>query len=170
MCLIPTGITSSSCDGFAFGGIDKIYLANKDYMTPRKNSAGTITGFTMTSSQKFYRFGVADFTGQLLEELQTGSANRFVQQTVNMQITDISQEKKEILEALANARVAAIVQLQTGQYKLAGEYGVGLKATTLTIDSGTQLTDPHSATIALVGGSLGYANEITAAAVTANIA
>jgi hypothetical protein len=169
MCLIPSGITRSDC-GYSFGGLAKVFLANKDYVTVGKNAQDVVTGFTFSNSEKFYEFGAEPETAQLLEELQTGNASKFINQTLNFSLIGITQEKKEVLEKLGLAKIMAIVQLQDNSYKLAGEFGSGLKATTLTIDTGTANADANGATISLVGGSTGFANQVIASAVSAAIA
>mgnify|MGYP001154391643 CR=1 FL=1 len=158
MCLIPTGITRQ-CE-YNFGGLSKVYLGNKKHFIVSKNSDNVITGFTMNGGS-FYEFEAEPETSQLLESLQAGNASKFILQTVNFTLTNITQEKKEVLEALGLALVGAIVVYQNGIIKLAGEYGAGLKSVTGDLDSGTAFGDLNGATISLQGGSLGYANEVT---------
>lgn len=168
-CLINAGLLRDC--GFSFGGLSALYLVSKsDVATVRHNSGGTITGITMgTGATKFYAFEAEPNTSQLLQELQAGSASRFVNQTINAQFANITKVKKEVLEALANAYVVAIAKDQAGKYWYAGESGRGLLATALSIDTGAAEADAYVATIALVGGSLGYADEITSAAALAVI-
>lgn len=167
MCLIPTGITRQ-CE-YSYGGLAKVYLANKDYVSVSKDSSDKITGITMSGAESFYEFQAEPETSQLLEELQSGNASKFILQTVNFTLSNITQAKKEVLESLGLAKIAAIVQYQNGTYKMAGEYGSGLKAITLSIDSGTANADLNGATVSLQGGSIGYANEVTAGAVASAI-
>ena len=164
MCLIPTGITRG-CE-YSFGGLSKVYLGNRDFITAKMDGDEVITGFTKTLGEKFYEFQVEPETAQLLEELQAGNASKFIQQTLNFSLTNITQEKKAVLEALGLAKIIALVEFQNGVFKVAGQYGSGLKATTLSIDSGTAIADLNGATVSLVGGSTGFANEATAGAVT----
>jgi hypothetical protein len=168
MCLIPTGITRQCTYGF--GGLSAVYLGNRDYIVAGKNSSNTVTGFTMSSGEKFYKFEAEPETSQLIEELQSGNASKFIQQTVNFTLAGIDQVKREVLEKLGLAKITAVVQYQSGEYYLAGIDGSGLKAVTLTIDSGTANADLNGAVVSLVGGSLGFANEVTSAAVAAAIA
>jgi hypothetical protein len=168
MCLIPTGITRTC--GYSFGGVDKIYLGNKDYISAKMNASQQVTGFTVTNSSKFYRFEFEPESGQFLQELQAGNASKFIQQTLNFTLANITPAKKEILESVGLAKVSAIVQMQDGTYYLAGQFGSGLKATTLSIDSGTSIGDLNGSTVSLVGGSTGFANEVLSSALTSILA
>jgi hypothetical protein len=167
-CLITNGI-ARDC-GFSFGGLKKMYIAPKaNVITIGKNqTTNVITGITLqTGDTKFFAYEFEPNTAQLLQELQTGSASRFVNQTVNGQFAKITQVKKETLEDLANAEVVVIVQDQADIYWLAGEYGTGLLAASLTIDSGLAQADAYVGNISLVGGSLGYANQVTSSIIAA---
>jgi hypothetical protein len=168
-CLINAGL-SRDC-GFSFGGLKALYLISKEEVASvAKASDNTITGITLTSgATTFHQFDFEPNTGQLLQELQTGSASRFVNQTINGQFANLTQAKKEVLETLANAYVVGIAQDQSGKYWYAGESGRGLIATSLSIDTGLAEADAYVATISLVGGALGYANQVADAAVSAVI-
>lgn len=159
-CLISAGITRDC--GFNFGGLQKIYLANAaEVTTVTKNPSNVITGITMASGSSFYEFEFEPETGQKLEELQAGNVSKFVLQTLNLQLANITQAKKEVLEDLAVSDIVAIMQTQDDVYWYFGELGRGLKATTLSIDSGTADADNAVASISLVGGNRGYANQVS---------
>lgn len=168
-CLINAGLTRDC--GFSFGGLSALYLLGKDQVSAvKKNSSNVITGITLTTgATKFYTFDFEPNTGQLLQELQAGSASRFVNQTVSGQFANMTQTKKEVLNSLANAFVVAIAKDQAGNYWFAGETGRGLIASALVIDTGKAQADAAVATITLVGGSLGYANNVLSSVVTALI-
>ena len=171
-CLLSAGVTRSC--GFQFGGLKKVYLANFEEVSALGYSGTTcqtITGVTMTSTgATWYEFEYE--TAQKLEELVAGAVSRFVNQTLNLRLANITQAKKCVLDELANATLSVIVQDMQNIFWFMGEptKSAGLRATVLSIDSGTAQSDDASATITLVGGNLGYANQITAAAVAAAIA
>lgn len=171
-CLLSAGVTRSC--GFQFGGLKKVYLANfEEVSAVAHNASGVITGITMTSTgATWYAFEYEPNTAQKLEELQAGAVSRFVNQTLNMRLANVTQAKKEVIEDLANATVAVILQTQDDVYWYFGEptKSAGLRATVLSIDSGTAQADDASVTITLVGGNLGYADSVTANAVAAAIA
>lgn len=172
-CLLSAGVTRSC--GFQFGGLKKVYLANFEEISAvtYSGSSNIITGVTMTSTgATWYAFEYEPNTAQKLEELQAGAVSRFVNQTLNMKLANITQAKKEVIEDLANATLSAIVQTQDDLYWFYAEptKSAGLRATVLSIDSGTAQADDASVTITLVGGNLGYANQITSTAVAAAIA
>lgn len=165
-CLLTNGVTRG-CD-FGFGGLQTILLANKSEIeSMAKNTDDTITGITMATGATFYEFQFEPETGQALQELQVGSPSRFVLQTLNMQLANVSQSKKNVLNNLANGDLVAIYEDQKDQYFLFGELGRGLRASTLTIDTGTADADGYIVTIALVGGNSGYANEVESSVVQA---
>lgn len=172
-CLLNAGVTRSC--GFQFGGLKKVYLANFDEVSGLTYSGvtGLITAVTMTSTgATWYEFEYEPNTSQKLEELQAGAVSRFVNQTLNMKLANVTQAKKMTLDILANATLSAIVQTQDDLYWFYAEptKSAGLRATVLSIDSGTAQSDDAAVTITLVGGNLGYANQITAGAVATAIA
>jgi len=88
-------------------------------------------------------------------------------------LANVTQAKKQVIESLANATVSVILQTQDDLYWMYGEptKSAGLRATVLSIDSGTaQADDAGVVTITLVGGNLGYANQVTSAAVALVVA
>lgn len=168
-CLLSAGVTRSC--GFQFGGLKKVYLANFEEVSAVAHDAtGQITGVTMTSTgATWYEFQYEQNTAQKLEELQAGAVSRFVNQTLNLKLANVTQAKKEVLEDLANATMAAIIQTQDDLYWYFAEptKSAGLRATVLSIDSGTAQADDAAVTITLVGGSIGYADTVDASVVTA---
>lgn len=167
-CLINDGLVRDC--GFSFGGLQALYLAPKSVISGYTYSTGgTITAVTGGAGE-FFTYDAEPNTAQLLQELQTGAASRFVNQTINGQFSNINQAKKEVLNDLANAYVVAIVKDQAGRYWLAGESGRGLLAASLSIDSGAAEADAAVATISLVGGSLGFANEVSSSIIAALLA
>ena len=171
-CLLSAGVTRSC--GFQFGGLKKAYLANfEEVASVAADTTGQLTGVTMTSTgATWYEFEYEPNTAQKLEELQAGAVSRFVNQTLNMKLANVTQAKKEVIEDLANATVGVILQTQDDLYWFYGEptLSAGLRATVLSIDSGTAQADDAAVTCTFVGGNLGYANTISAAAVAIAIA
>jgi len=168
-CLLSAGVTRDC--GFQFGGLKKVMLANfEEVSSVGYDTNGQITGITMTSTgATWYDFSYEPNTAQKLEELQVGAVSRFVNQTLNMQIANVTQVKKEVLEELANATLSVILQTQDDLYWFFGEptKSAGLRVTVLSIDSGTAQADDAACTLTLVGGNLGYANTVAAAVVAA---
>lgn len=159
-CLISAGITRDC--GYNFGGLQNIYLANASEISAIASDAdGQVTGITMASGATFYAFEFEPETGQKLEELQAGNVSKFVLQTLNLQLANITQAKKDVLEDLGVSDIVAIMQTQDDLYWIFGQFGRGLKATTLSIDSGTADADNAVATIALAGGNRGYSNTVS---------
>ena len=158
-CLINAGITRDC--GFAFGGLQKIYLANKaDVSSVDHNVDGSISGITMTTGATFYEYEFEPETGQALQELQAGNVSRFVLQTLNLSLAGMTQAKKDILEDMANADLVAIYQDQGDVYWFYGELGRGLRGATITVDTGTADADDSLVAISLAGGNRGYADTV----------
>jgi len=172
-CLLSGGV-QRAC-GFQFGGLKKVYLANFEEVSgvTYSGNTGLITAVTMTSTgATWYEYEYEPNTAQKLEELVAGAVSRFVNQTLNMKLANVTQAKKITLDTLANATLSVILQTQDDVYWMYGEptKSAGLRATVLSIDSGTAQADDAAVTVTLVGGSLGYANQISASAVASAIA
>ena len=158
-CLINAGITRDC--GFSFGGLQKVYLANKaDVDTVTHDVDGSISGITMITGATFYEYEFEPQTAQALQELTIGTVSRFINQTLNMSLAGMTQEKKDVLEDMANADMVAIYQDQAGTYWFYGEKGRGLRAVTVNPDSGTADADDNLVTISLAGGNTGYADTV----------
>lgn len=166
-CLLTSGVTKSGCDGFRFGGLEALYIANfSEVDTVSRDSAGQVTGITMSTGATFYSYEFETQTGQALEELQADSASKFVNQTINFQLGEVTQAKKETLEDLALADTIVIAKDNSGQYKLYGDKGRGLASTVMTFDTGTADGDANFAQITLVGGNRGFADTVDGSIVT----
>lgn len=164
-CYFPTGITKTCV--FAQGGVQKVYLTNREAVTAKRNpTTNIVTGFTMTGGQKFYRFEFENNTAHLGQELATGGPNKFVTQTLDFILAGMTQAKKEILEKVALANMTALVQYKDDKYVLAGIDGLGFFPATLSIDSGTAAADLNGVTISLTAEANGFANEVAASALT----
>lgn len=165
-CLLSAGVTKEC--GFAFGGLKKVYIANFSEVTGATYTAdGTVSGITMTAAKVFFEFEYEVDTAQKLEELVAGAVSRFINQTLNFKLANMTQAKSKVFEELAVSTLTAIVETSDGKYWLLGDpnKSTGLKATVLTVDSGTAKADDNSITVTLVGASLGYADEVEAAVV-----
>lgn len=173
-CLLSGGITRAC--GFQFGGLKKVYLANFEEVSglTYSGNTGLITAVSMTSTgATWYEFEYEPNTAQKLEELVAGDVSRFVNQTLNMKLANVTQAKKLTIDSLANATLSVMLQTQDNLYWFFGEptKSAGLRATVLSIDSGTAQADAAGVvTITLLGGNLGYANQVTSGAVATAIA
>lgn len=161
-CVLTNGLTRE-CQ-HSFGGLKKLYLLNYDdvEVVDYDETNGSITGVTLTSGATMYEIEFSKDTAQVLEELQKDGASSFINQTVNFQVSNITQEKKEVLNALSLATMCAIVQKSDNNYWFVGEpsHSRGLEAETGTNDTGTAQTDAATATFSLVGASTDYANMV----------
>lgn len=167
-CLLTAGVTKDCAH--AFGGLKEVYIGNFSEVSGMTYSpTGEVTGITLTSGATAYSFEFVKDTAQALEELVENGASSFVNQTINLQINGLTQEKKSQLDNLSLATVFVIVKKTDDVYWIYGEptQSAGLEATALTIDTGTAQGDVQAGSITLVGASLRYASTCTDAAVAA---
>ena len=158
-CLISSGITRSC--GFNFGGLQMVLVANASEVVSISGDADNqIVGITMATGATFYEFEFEPETGQFLEELQSGNVSKFILQTINLQLANITQSKRNVLNELVLADMNIIVQGQNETYWYAGQFGRGLKAVTGTKDSGTADADDNGFTLSAAGGNAGYGNTV----------
>ena len=95
-CLLSAGVFKEC--GFAFGGLKKVYIGNYSSVSGLTyNSGGTVTGITMTALAKFFEFEYELDTAQKLEELVAGAVSRFVNQTLNFKLANMTQAKSKVL-------------------------------------------------------------------------
>ena len=166
-CLLTAGVTRDC--GHSFGGLKELYIGNFAEISQLNYNVttGQVTGATMTSTgATAYAFEFVPETAQILEELVKAGASSSINQTLNFQLNGITLAKKKILDTLSLATCYVVVKKSDNSYWIYGEptMSAGLKATVLTIDSGTAQADSAGATITLVGAALNYAPTVTTTA------
>lgn len=163
-CYITSGATKGC--GFAFGGINKVFLGNKDALSGvTKNALGEITGFT----GQLFEFECVDDQSSLVEALTRNGSSLYVTQTLNFQLDAPTQARINLMNELVTAWLFAVVQVSDGTYFMIGETGRGLHAIDGTqLATGAAQGDPYGITVVLEGATLGYAPVVTEAAVLAN--
>lgn len=156
-CVISNGI-SRSCD-FTVGGLNgSVWLANQDDInTVTYDSAGQVTGVTMTTGTTFYEYQPELNSASLAQSLQAGQVSRFIQQTLVFSVAALTQAKVSTLDDLSLTTLVAIVKGNDGNWYFAGDNGSGLKATALEVTSGAADTDDAIATVTLTGSNKGHA-------------
>ena len=160
-CLLTGGITKECAH--AFGGLKEVFIGNFDDIdTVTYDVDGSISGITMLSGATMYEFEFVKDTAQALEELVENGASSYINQTINLQLGNVTQERKNILEELSLGTFFVVVKKSDDLYWMYGEpkQSAGLEATALTIDTGAAQSDTSSVSITLVGASLGYADQI----------
>jgi len=163
-CYINSGATMTC--GFAFGGINKVYLGNFDELSGVTYSGGVVSGFT----GQLYEFEAVVDTSSLTEALTRNASSLYVKQTLNFQLNSPTQQKITLLNDLVNAWLFAVVQVSDGTYMLVGDTGRGIQAIDGTqIATGAAQNDPYGITVILEGATLGYAPTVSSAAVLANL-
>lgn len=166
-CILNNGVLKDC--GHSFGGLKELWLGNYDDIESMDYDAdGIVTGVTLATGTTIYDFQFEKNTAQALEELQKDGASSFINQTLNFQLKNITQEKTRVLSDLSLATVFAIIKKTDDKYWFYGELSksAGLEAETLSIDSGTAQSDMNGASITLVGASLDYATTVEDSVVT----
>jgi hypothetical protein len=165
-CYITSGATKTC--GFNFGGINKVWLGNFDQLSGvTRNAGGEVTAFTATA---LYEFEAVEDTSSLVEALTRNGSSLYVKQTLNFQLNAPTQAKIKVLNDLVNAWLFAVIQVSDGTYFLVGDTGRGLRAIDGTqLATGAAQGDPYGITVILEGGTLGYADTVSASAVASNI-
>jgi len=155
-CIISNGI-ARECD-FAVGGVDKVYLANKDDIESVAYAAdGSVSGITMVTGATWYEFQPELNSASLTQSLQVGNVSRYVQQTVVFSVASLNQEKIKTLDDLSLTTLVAMIKANDGNWYLVGDKGSGLKASALESTTGAAESDDAIATVTVQGGNKGYA-------------
>ena len=159
-CIISNGI-ARECD-FAVGGIDKVYLANKDDVeSVAYGSDGSVTGITLTSGATWYEYQPELNSASLTQSLQVGNVSRYVQQTLVFSVASLNQEKVSTLDDLSLTTLVASIRANDGNWYLIGDKGSGLKASAVEVTTGAAESDDAVATVTIQGGNKGYAPIVT---------
>lgn len=149
-----------SCE-FQFGGLQKVYLANKaDVSAYAYSSTGLVTGVTMASGSTFHLYEFEPENASFVEEFQGDAISKSFLQTVSLTLAGQTQAMVVQLESLALSVLVAIVQTQDNRYWLVGHKGYGLRATSVNLNSGVAFTDNYINEIVLAGNNAGKAPQI----------
>ena len=101
------------------------------------------------------------------QEFQGDGVSKFYNQTLNMNLSQLTQAKKDELENLALGNIVAVAQKQDGTYWLLGDKsGSGLTADSVNPNSGQANADGDIIEIILSGGNRGLADEVEESVVT----
>lgn len=140
--LITEGI-SKGCENNT-GGLQKLYLTDKDSVTSVTSSSGHISAFTMAGSPAavFYEFefnrNTASFDEPQPINVENGSA--YVEQKITLAIPRRDTAKRNVIVTLAQRDLVAIVKDGNGIYWYVGEVN-GLLLTENTGGSGLAKAD-----------------------------
>lgn len=176
-CKIDQGLTRGRCDAFAFGGVARLLIGNKeDYVASgiftiadgttetcagETAPEGMITEVANPTGVAFFEFDYEKDTASYTEELQTGGANTYINQTVQFTISSIQAEEVDFLEQFSLGNyICAVQRADGGCFMLGLDSGEGIKAETIVNSSGATKDDEAAAVITLTGGNLGYATPV----------
>jgi len=163
-CLINSGL-SKDCK-YSFGGLDKIYLANRSEIDAtvgdfgyEYDGTGIVTGITMVSPAVFYEYQFEKNTGSYTQEYQFSNGNKYFMQTVNFTVSGLDQARIDFMEKLGLSNVVAICLDKRGKAFVLGKQG-GLEAATMTANSGAAEGDGLGITVSLSGASTEIGPEV----------
>jgi hypothetical protein len=167
-CLVTVGIPLNCVD--SVGGIRTVYLTTGVNVTAITNSVpddGIITGMTMASTTKFYKFefmpGNADFEQK--NAISTEKGSNYVAQTLKMTFTKMDSAKRAVVKTLAKSALRAVIVDQNGVYWYLGEVNM-LFSGDGSGNSGKAKGDLNGFTIQLNGEEPNYAQTLDATYVT----
>lgn len=120
-CALTAGYAIDCLD--AVGGVDAVYFANFADMT-FSDSSGTITGITKATGKRFWKFEIptkstANATSNPVVSTENGTL--FFDQMIEFPVNKRDATTRNIVTALAKAKVAAITLDKDGTYRLYGK-------------------------------------------------
>lgn len=136
------------------GGIEVIYIANREDVTSVTASAGVVTAITMASSKKFKAYHMKRETGSFTQTLQTpqmGTAY-WVNEAVGV-FPKMDATKRAEMLALAIGELVAIVKDNNGVYWYLG-HDFPVRVTAGTGQTGTAFGDANNYSVTLNDTSL----------------
>lgn len=169
--LLNGGITLGCSSNF--GGVKKIYLANKENVTGVTNGSPDlgISSFTMNGAALFYEFEFNKNTSSWTEARTGDQANgvEFYTQTLTLVLNKREKTKRTAIELLGGFRelVAIVTDYNDNSWYLGAANG--LIMTGNEGGSGTAKTDPNRYTLTFTGEEPEMADAVLAAAITAVI-
>ena len=166
-CLIIKGLTKD-CKGSAVGGVKNIYLTEFANVSSFTSASGIVTAITMVSPKKFSKFELwAKTTNSFNLGTLADTANGAVvyTQTIDVQFPTLDQTKTDILKAIEQNSVIAIVESKSGKFFMLGAE-FGLDAVSGDANSGAVMSDFNGYTLKLEGMSTYRGQEVLSAVIT----
>lgn len=120
-CALTAGYTIDCRD--AVGGIDAIYFANFDDMTVL-DSSGTVTGITKATGKRFWKFQIPSKSSANATSNPVGSTENgtlFFEQSIDFPVNKRDATTRNIVTALAKAKVIAVTYDKDGTYRMYGK-------------------------------------------------
>jgi hypothetical protein len=153
-CLVIKGLIKD-CKGLAVGGVKNVYLTEFANVLSFATASGIVSAITMVSTKKFSKFELwvkttNSFNLGTLADTANGSV--VYTQSLDVQFPALSQEKNDILRAIEQQSVIAIVESKSGKFFMLGSE-FGLDAVSGDANSGAVMTDFNGYTLKLDGMS-----------------
>jgi hypothetical protein len=139
-CSIIEGYFLSCRDNV--GGIKTIWITEFQNVSSYTESSGTISAITQAASTKFWKYDLEKENGALEEEdiPSVENGTRFWQPTLTFTMKKLSAKNRNNIKLVGQNRIAAIVLLNSGEYKAIG-FVNGLDMTSAKGTSGKAFGD-----------------------------
>ena len=152
----------------SLGGIKSIRVAPWGDVQTLTVAAGVVTGITMRTGAKFYKYDLIKATSSAEEALQASVENGtlFYQPTVNIILNKMRTNTRNELLALAQNLLMVIVEDNNGAFWLYGRVN-GMDVTAGGSATGTAMADRNGYTLTFTGMEPELAPSVTASILTA---
>ena len=149
-CLTRDILSGTGCDVESTGGLDKIFLFNKDDFTVTTDSCGAVTDLIPCSDYKcIYKFEPADETANTSYEITETNGKYMVSMILNANVIIASCDEQAAIAEMMGAKLVVVVLDNAGNYRIGGHVGRGFKLKTGSGDTGKLVTDESVDTIEL---------------------
>ena len=173
-CLLTNHIERGCRDGI--GGIDTVYLANKELVSGVTSSDMLISGITTVdglgaSAAAFYKFEVNRNTSSWTDTPTPVASNggTIYVPSVTMVFTKNEADKANTIKLMGQSTLVAIIKETSGKYFLLGEE-FGLDQLTGSYNSGVNRTDLNGWTLTLSSaGENGPSKEVDSSVMDSSI-
>lgn len=145
------------------GGIKRIYAAIFDDVTAITLANDKVTGFTMATGKKFYKYEFRPETASLVSTPQINSANgsAYIQSVLSLQFAKQDTAKRLEMNALSLSDLRIVVEDNNGFLSLLG-YNNPVVASGGESGTGQAFSDANGYGLQLTDNSLLYPYEVTA--------
>lgn len=160
-CAITSGYALDCKD--VVGGVKNIYVTELANVTSvGTNASGFVTGITMVSTKKFYKYALMPKgANTYTENIQTDPANGTVayEPTISVVFSKLDQNSAYLFELIIKNRTAIIVEMKDGSYFLCGKEN-GMESSGGTAASGQAMNDFQGYTLTFMGMEKTFSPEV----------
>ena len=140
----------------SIGGIQEVYIADRDAIDSVTESGGTITAITMATGETFHSFAFTRDTSNFAEtpEVDVANGSTLFNQVVTLMVKrrEVAKRNAIMLLAAGQRDLAVIIKDNNGRYELAGyanDFSQGLQLTGGEGGTGSAKSEMNGYTIEL---------------------